>query len=545
MKKLKSNLQHNLWIATNNKQENFSSPYTLSSMSTADSFAKLHTEAALSLFCKITDEVMQEQGVKGAPSCAELHRLIMSKVFSDEENSSSLENVPREDDVKEIEEMGKKTVQDPQVEVEVEVQPDAPKPSSILTSKDLKKNPLKIQKKELNEGAEVEVEVEIVIPYLAAVDYSATCQSLKVNGGLFTPCLTRPAKGSDFCKTCAKGNHKYGTIKDRSACSMLCYEDPNGKKEISFGTYIKKRGVERAEVESKILEQYGVTLPEEYWSIDKTKASRVVKTVSTSSDDEASVDGEKPASKKSSPKKRGAKKASADKSVEPVEETKSVEPDEETKSVEPVEETKSVEPVEETKSVEPVEETKSVEPMKLELKEEEPIGDGPDESSVEGGVTPAPKKSSPKKSAPKKSAPKKSAPKKSAPKKSAPKKSGAKKASADKSVESVEETKSVKPVEETKSVKPVEETKSVEPMKPELTEEPISDTEDESPKRIEKKNGSLLKLDADKFQVFWNDATYIIDMEDNSVWTHDGELDIITCVGEWNPETKEVEMDEE
>ena len=523
MKKLKSNLQHNLWIATNNKEENFSSPYTLSSMSTADSFAKLHTEAALSLFCKITDEVMQEQGVKGAPSCAELHRLIMSKVFSDEENSSSPENVPRGDDVKEIEELGKKTVQDTQVEVEVkvEVQPDAPKPSSILTSKDLKKNPLKIQKKELNE--EAEVEVEIVIPYLAEVDYSATCQSLKVNGGLFTPCLTRPAKGSDFCKTCAKGNHKYGTIKDRSACSMLCYEDPNGKKEISFGTYIKKRGVERAEVESKILEQYGVTLPEEYWSIDKTKASRVVKTVSTSSDDEASVDGEKSASKKSSPKKRGAKKAAAA--------------------------DKSVEPVEETKSVEPVEETKSVEPVEQELKEE-PIGDGADKSSVEGGVTPAPKKSSLKKSSPKKSAPKKSSPKKSSPKKpaskkSAPKKSGAKKASADKSVESVEETKSVEPVEETKSVEPVEETKSVEPMEQELTEEPISDTEDESLKSITKKNGSLLKLDADKYQVFWNDTTYIIDMEDNSVWTHDGELDIITCVGEWNPETKEVEMDEE
>ena len=463
-------------------------------MTSADSFAKLHTEAALSLFCKIADEVMHEQGVKGAPSGAELHRLIMRKVFGDEENSSApKKNVPRDDDVNENEEPGKKTVQD--LQVEVEVQSDPPKPKNILTSKDLKKNPLKIKKKELNEGTEVEVEVEIVIPYLAEIDYSATCQSLKVNGGLFTPCLTRPAKGSEFCKTCAKGNHKYGTIKNRSACSMLCYEDPNKKKEISFGTFLKKRGVERAEVEPKILEQYGVALPEEYWSVDKPKASRAVKTVSTSSDDEASVEGEKPA-----PKKRAKK---VKKPVEPVEEEKSVEPVEEEKSVEPVEEEKSVEPVEEEKSVEPVVE-KPVEPVVE--KPVEPVVE--DEASVKD-VTPAPKKSVSKKRAKK-------------------------------------EKNSVKLVVETKTVEPVEETKSVEPVEAELQEEPISDGEDESQKKsITKKNGSLLKLELDKFQVFWDDKTYVIDMEDNSVWTHDEEFDIITNVGEWNPETKEVEMDVE
>jgi hypothetical protein len=275
---------------------------------------------------------------------------------------------------------------------------------------------------------------------------------------------------------------------------MLCYEDPNKKKEISFGTYLKKRGVERAEVEPKILEQYGITLPEEYWSVDKSKASRAVKTVSTSSDDEASVEGEKSAPKKSAPKKSAKKE---EKSVEPVEEEKSVEPVEEEKSVEPVEEEKSVEPVEEEKSVEPVEEV---------------------EASVEG--------------------------EKPAPKKSAPKKKRAKKEK--KAVEPVEVKMTVEPVEEKKTVEPVEEEeKTVEPVDDELQEEPISDGEDESPKSITKKNGSLLKLGPDKFQVFWNDKTYIIDMEDNSVWTHDGEFDLITCVGEWNPETKEVEIDEE
>ena len=126
-----------------------------------------------------------------------------------------------------------------------------------------------------------------------------------------------------------------------------------------------------------------------------------------------------------------------------------------------------------------------------------------------------------------------------APKKSAPKKSVSKK-------RAKKEKNSVKLVVETKTVEPVEETKSVEPVEAELQEEPISDGEDESQKKsIPKKNGSLLKLGPDKFQVFWDDKTYVIDMEDNSVWTHDAEYDIITCVGEWNPETKEVEMDVE
>ena len=54
---------------------------TFTSMSSSDSFAKFHTEAALSLFCKIAVEVISEQGVKGVPSDYELHGLIMKKVL--------------------------------------------------------------------------------------------------------------------------------------------------------------------------------------------------------------------------------------------------------------------------------------------------------------------------------------------------------------------------------------------------------------------------------------------------------------------------------
>mgnify|MGYP003343957449 CR=1 FL=1 len=433
-------------------------------MSSTEMFAKLHTEAALSLFCKIAVEAINEQSSKSIPSAEELHGLIMRKVFGDEESSSPVKNVPRDDVAKKVEV--------PEVVQEVPLA-ESPKKTINLTSKDLKKQPLKIMKKELKDGDEVEVEVEIAFPYLAEVDYSDTCQSLKVNGGLFTPCLTRPAKESKFCKSCAKADHKYGTMEQRSNCSMLCYVDPNGKKEISFGTWLKKRGVERAIVESKIQEQYGISLPQEYWVPDKSKAARAVKTVSTSSDDEASVEGDKPA-----PKKAGRKpKKESVAEVAPVEETK--------------------------------EDTKSEASA--------------DEASAEGDK-PAPKKRGRK-----------------------PKKV------------------TIAPVEEAKpeaSVDEASETPKKEPETPEtdeLKEEPISDEENaqeevevepkeegEKPEMLNglpRKNGAIRKLNAEQNLVFWDDNTYIIDLDDNCVWSHDDDNEIVTCVGEWNPETMEVALD--
>ena len=320
---------------------------------------------------------------------------------------------------------------------------------------------------------EVEVEVEIAFPYLAEVDYSDTCQSLKVNGGLFTPCLTRPAKDSKFCKSCAKADHKYGTMEQRSNCSMLCYVDPNGKKEISFGTWLKKRGVERAIVESKIQEQYGISLPQEYWVPDKSKAARAVKTVSTSSDDEASVEGDKPAPKKAvrKPKKESVAE------VAPVEETK--------------------------------EDTKSEASA--------------DEASAEGDK-PAPKKRGRK-----------------------PKKV---------TIAPVEEAKPEASVDEASETPEKPDT----PVTDELTEEPISDEENaqeevevepkeegEKPEmlnRLARKNGAIRKLENPEHNlVFWDDNTYVIDLDDNCLWTHDDDNEIVTCVGEWNPETMEAVLD--
>ena len=100
---------------------------TFTSMSSSDSFAKFHTEAALSLFCKIAVEVISEQGVKGVPSDYELHGLIMKKVFTAEEHSSPVKSIPRSDDTA------------VEVEVSETLQVEEPKVSSLsynLTSKD-------------------------------------------------------------------------------------------------------------------------------------------------------------------------------------------------------------------------------------------------------------------------------------------------------------------------------------------------------------------------------------------------------------------------
>ena len=59
-------------------------------MSSAEMFTKLHTEAALSLFCKIAVEAIEEQGVKGAPRAEELYGLIKQKLFGEEEYMLSL-----------------------------------------------------------------------------------------------------------------------------------------------------------------------------------------------------------------------------------------------------------------------------------------------------------------------------------------------------------------------------------------------------------------------------------------------------------------------
>lgn len=429
-------------------------------MSPADSneFVKAQSNMAMALTCKTAIEVLQELGVKGLPSCVELHKLIADQVFpQDDDYSLSPKSSPREDITAKIDEVEPAVAEEPTKEPTKELTKEPTKTMNAkFASKDLKKNPLKIAKKELNDKGE-EVEVEVAFPYVPGFDYSSTCQSIKVNGGLFTPCMTRKSGSLDFCKSCIKGGHKDGIMDQRSNCAMLCYENQKGKKEITFGTWLMKRGLERDDVETKFYEHYGIGLPEEYWKLDKSKASRAVKTVSTSSDDEASVEGDKPA-----PKKRGRPK-------------KSKKSDEASDSP--------------SSNGDKVDEAKPIAKVNADELAEEPFSEDETEKPLE--------------------------------------------TEAEKPVE----TETEKPVE-TDAEKPVE-TEAEKPAE-EVAEKPV---ETEKSEDIKKKNGSLKKLEDDRLLVWWEDTTYIIDCDDNCVWTHDTKYEIVACVGEWDPETKEVKLD--
>ena len=262
---------------------------------------KTFSDLAVAQQCRIYGEIMAELNIPGVPNEQEFYDLVQAKIHGTESpfNHSRHAKMASTD-----------FLEDSQTGL-------AASPRSFdnragatnfkLTSKDIKSKPLIHKTSSTDEnGDTVESSVTLEFPFLHGVDYSSTCQSLKCSGGLLTPCLTRPSKGSNFCKGCVKPGKdgstvlsKYGTVTQREACSMMCYTDSKDKKEIGFGTYCAKRDVTRAQAEALIQSAFGgnVILPEEYWSVDKAKASRAVKkTVSVSSDDEASVaEAEEPA----------------------------------------------------------------------------------------------------------------------------------------------------------------------------------------------------------------------------------------------------------
>ena len=145
-------------------------------------FAKAHTKHGVG-----TDlqgyhiEVLQDSGVKGLPSCEELHKLIAERVFpQDEDYSLSPEKTVRQDinaKIDKVEDEPAVAVEEPTEET---IEENTKKMIAKFTSKELKKNPLKIAKKELNDkGDEVEAEVEVAFPYVAGFDYSSTYNQLR------------------------------------------------------------------------------------------------------------------------------------------------------------------------------------------------------------------------------------------------------------------------------------------------------------------------------------------------------------------------------
>ena len=156
---------------------------------------------------------------------------------------------------------------------------------------------------------------KIDLPYLPGmIDYSKCCQCVKINGGLLSPCLTH-VKDGEFCKPCNKllaAGMTDGTLADRQACQLVKFvSKKSGKTEISFATYLAKRGATIAEfnefLAAEIHPGFQIPLTEEYTAIDKKKAK---KASNKSKDDDSSVSSaeDKPKRKPGRPKGSGKKK---------------------------------------------------------------------------------------------------------------------------------------------------------------------------------------------------------------------------------------------
>lgn len=153
------------------------------------------------------------------------------------------------------------------------------------------------------------------LPYLPGmIDYTKCCQCVKINGGLLSPCLTH-VKDGEFCKPCKKlqdAGMADGTLADRQDCQIGKFvSKKSGKTEISFATYLAKRGATIAEfnefLAAEIHPGFQIPLTEEYTTIDKKKAKKASK---KSKDDDSSVSSteDKPKRKPGRPKGSGKKK---------------------------------------------------------------------------------------------------------------------------------------------------------------------------------------------------------------------------------------------
>ena len=291
-------------------------------MTTSSDSVKVFTELAISQFVKIYEDVKKKHGFDG-PNADKLHQMIMNEVFS--MSTPITKDREMNDEQPKTEKPEPAQVEEPvqveepaQVEEETPVvEPTAPPAATKkLDSKMLKK--IVVKETKTNKKGETVVSDKVIdMPYLPhCVDYSNTCQALSLSGGLYTPCLTRPVKGSNFCKSCEKCEFKYGKIGDRETVNMGEYVDPSGKKEISWGTWLSRRDMSRETVEALIQEAVGdaIVIPDSYYDVDKKKSKRYARKTSpsVSSDNEETSSVESDGSQGKKKRGRPAKKAAAE-----------------------------------------------------------------------------------------------------------------------------------------------------------------------------------------------------------------------------------------
>ena len=110
------------------------------------------------------------------------------------------------------------------------------------------------------------------LPYMPDHINYVGCCALKPTGGLYLPCGSKLADGSQYCAVCAKHEAKFGTLADRGKPGM--YTDPSDKHEISYGTWLAKNEITLEEVYADLHEQgFTLRIPEEHLTVNSKRVA--------------------------------------------------------------------------------------------------------------------------------------------------------------------------------------------------------------------------------------------------------------------------------
>jgi hypothetical protein len=155
--------------------------------------------------------------------------------------------------------------------------------------------------KKPNSEEEKKPKAKCVLPYRYLGE--CYCQALRLDHCLYTQCSNKHLDSGEYCKTCQKtvdtnGSAPYGTVSNRGPRGS--YIDPSGKKEKSYGTVLKQRGIDLDLAKSEVA-KFEIDVADEEWEVKVGKRGRP-KGVAVS-DTESSNGTSKETKKRGRPKK--------------------------------------------------------------------------------------------------------------------------------------------------------------------------------------------------------------------------------------------------
>ena len=153
---------------------------------------------------------------------------------------------------------------------------------------------------------EKKLKPSVPLPFCGTVDESI-CFGIRLNHGLHTQCQNDKDGLGEYCKTCQKhadknanGKPAHGDIRDRLTCGLLEYRDPKGRQTTPYGNIVEKLGLDKDMVIAEAA-KFGMTIPDEHWTVVKKTVGRPKKDVTNVSDTES--ESSKTTKKRGRPKK--------------------------------------------------------------------------------------------------------------------------------------------------------------------------------------------------------------------------------------------------